>query len=50
MNTKEKELLEAFGGFYKQLVQGTRCTGPEALAANERRPGALQYVYIYIYI
>lgn len=29
-------LLEAFGGFYKQLVQGTKCTGPDALAGNER--------------
>lgn len=28
--------FEAFGGFYKQLVQGTRCTGPDALAVNER--------------
>jgi len=28
--------LEAFGGFYKQLVQGTRCTGPDVLAINER--------------
>jgi len=29
-------LVEAFGGFYTQLVQGTKCTGPEALAGNER--------------
>jgi len=28
--------FEAFGGFYKQLVQGTRCTGPDSLAVNER--------------
>jgi len=28
--------FEAFGGFYKQLVQGTRCTGPDVLAVNER--------------
>jgi len=34
--TPPGSFLEAFGGFYKQLVQGTRCTGPEALAANER--------------
>lgn len=28
--------LEAFGGFYKQLMQGTKCTGPDALAVDER--------------
>lgn len=28
--------LEAFDGFYKQLVLGTKCTGPDALAVNER--------------
>merc|ERR1712187_985838 len=27
--------FEAFGGFYKQLVQGPQCTGPDALAINE---------------
>merc|ERR1711879_608982 len=27
--------LEAFGGFYKQLVEGPQCTGPDALAVNE---------------
>jgi len=35
----EKGLLgffEAFGGLYTQLVQGTKCTGPDALAVNER--------------
>ena len=34
-DTPPGSFLEAFGGFYKQLVQGTRCTGPEALAGNE---------------
>jgi hypothetical protein len=29
--------LEAFGGFFStQLLQGTKCTGPDALAINER--------------
>lgn len=28
--------FEAFGGLYSQLVQGTKCTGPDALAVNER--------------
>mmetsp|Transcript_127330 Transcript_127330/g.396313 ORF Transcript_127330/g.396313 Transcript_127330/m.396313 type:complete len:355 (+) Transcript_127330:90-1154(+) len=28
--------LEAFGGFYKQLVQGTKCTGPDMLTLDER--------------
>lgn len=27
--------LGGFGGFYKQLVHGTQCTGPDALAVNE---------------
>jgi len=31
-----KNFFEAFGGFYKQFVQGTKCTGPDALAGNER--------------
>uniref|UniRef100_A0A7S4Q7K9 Uncharacterized protein n=1 Tax=Alexandrium monilatum TaxID=311494 RepID=A0A7S4Q7K9_9DINO len=28
--------FEAFDGFYKQLMQGTKCTGPDALAVDER--------------
>lgn len=27
--------FEAFGGFYKQLVRGPQCTGPDVLAVNE---------------
>eukprot|EP00929_Paragymnodinium_shiwhaense_P105713 TRINITY_DN70789_c0_g1_i1.p1 TRINITY_DN70789_c0_g1~~TRINITY_DN70789_c0_g1_i1.p1 ORF type:complete len:488 (+),score=79.03 TRINITY_DN70789_c0_g1_i1:73-1536(+) len=29
-------LFNVFGGFYDQLVLGTKCTGPDALASNER--------------
>merc|ERR1712232_796618 len=28
--------FEAFGGFYRQLVQGPQCTGPYVLATDER--------------
>ncbi|CAK0849341.1 unnamed protein product [Prorocentrum cordatum] len=28
--------LEAFGAVYHHLVSGTKCTGPDALAGNER--------------
>jgi len=28
--------FEAFGGFYNQMIEGTKCTGPDTLAINER--------------
>jgi len=35
-NVGSISFFEAFGGFYKQLVQGAKCTGPDALAVDER--------------